>query len=83
MKTTLLCAPPIKGDPYEEDCTGAHNGATLTIECPGNLFIKVKELVTGIGNIYTIYGIWKEQESKRIQIYVDDDGELRLTEESF
>lgn len=75
MKVEIVDPPPLKHDPWEEDCCGAHNGQTVVIT-DHKLVITVKELITGIGNSYTIQGTWEGQKTRAITIQVSDDGEL-------
>lgn len=78
MKVQEIAPPKIVGDPYEEDCTGAHNGRCIEIQCSAGLTIKIQEVKSGIGDYYVISGHTKEQQTTEVSIYIDDDGELKL-----
>lgn len=78
MKIQLFDAPPLKGDPWEEDCCGAHNGQAVELSFnfgEHNLTLRVTELITGIGNVFVLNGQWQDQKCEGT-ICVDDGGEL-------
>lgn len=75
MKATVTPMKPLTYDPYEEDCTGAHDGEVMDIILDGHVTLQIQELRSGIGNTYSLVATCRGRE-KRKQLWMDDDGDF-------
>lgn len=77
MKVELIPAPKLRHDPYEEDCSGAHSGESITVsQLDDGLELSIRELRTGLGPQFSVYLLKDKAEVFYFRFCISDDGEL-------